>query len=254
MSQRRKGGYPITDRAGLGVLLAESVKERYRGNQRAAARALAHLGCHQRELSRLIRGEIGAITERTVAWVMVLVPKAKHPVLRSLLLTPRARRLLDAYRRWITVRVTPPAVQGSMQCSVMEQWRYVQRLDLLSTLGRTIRRLLEEFHTWAHGKGHHDDRIQVAIERVLDPLLESEPSGYLERHWSEMKEREMETFVRAGLTQERILLRRVPDVQRAQEMADSPLPARCRRETLRSWAADAGPLDVASFQLHLPEY
>lgn len=249
MSQhRRKGSHPITDRAGLAALLGASVGGRY-DSQRAAARALASLGCHQRQLSRLVRSELGAITERTVGWVMALVPKAKHPLLRSLLLSPKARRLLATHSRWIAARVHEPVLDVASEQDLRRQWLYVQKHYLLSRLGKQFGRLFTEFEVWARKKGHREERIELALERVLAPLLECEPSGFVERHWSELRPKELETFVRAGLARERVLLRRAPEVQRAQEMADSNLPLKHRRDVLRSPSADAGFADPAAFMM-----
>jgi hypothetical protein len=55
---------------------------------------------------------------------------------------------------------------------------------------------------------------------MLEPLLDAEHSGFLDRTWEEIRKRDQRAFIEASVMRERILLRRLPDIQRAREVTD----------------------------------
>lgn len=63
------------------------------------------------------------------------------------------------------------------------------------------------------------ERQEVAVLRVLEPLLEASQSGYVERSWSELSAKERRDFIDAGIKREMILLNREPALARATRIA-----------------------------------
>jgi hypothetical protein len=62
-------------------------------------------------------------------------------------------------------------------------------------------------------------RQEVAVLRVIEPLLEASQSGYVERSWSELSAKERRDFIDAGIRRELILLDREPALARATRIA-----------------------------------
>lgn len=60
----------------------------------------------------------------------------------------------------------------------------------------------------------------MSLENVIAPLLEFEQSGFIERSFWELEIGELRRLVRAGLVRERIILKRPPEIQRAQEAVE----------------------------------
>jgi hypothetical protein len=73
------------------------------------------------------------------------------------------------------------------------------------------RDLLERFERWATAYGIVSLRLELALNRAWEPLLEQAPSAFVERSWRDLSDRELRQFVRHGLRREEILLRREPD-------------------------------------------
>jgi hypothetical protein len=78
---------------------------------------------------------------------------------------------------------------------------------------------LRKFRVEQFKRGHSQERIALAIYRTVAPLIEASGSAFVERHWREMSDPELSNFVRAGLTRERLLLKRPVDIIRIQEVA-----------------------------------
>lgn len=93
-----------------------------------------------------------------------------------------------------------------------------RRRELERLVSRTRRLLsadLEKFVQFAAvQRGHSPERIAIAAYRVFEPLLEVRVSGYAEVGGEELNDEEFRRFVRNGLSRERILLGRAPDLQR----------------------------------------
>ena len=74
----------------------------------------------------------------------------------------------------------------------------------------------------ALARGKFDDRRRnIALMRIVGPLLDASDTAYIERRWNELTNDELRQFIHAGIRREVILLRRSPDAQRAQEIADT---------------------------------
>ncbi|HEY4131664.1 MAG TPA: hypothetical protein VGM50_13680 [Gemmatimonadaceae bacterium] len=68
-------------------------------------------------------------------------------------------------------------------------------------------------------KQHGDDRQALAYYRAMSPLAEAAEGGFIERHWTELSDKELLRFLQRGLEREEILLRREPAAVRAQRIA-----------------------------------
>ena len=214
--RRRKGRYPVTYPAKLAGMLQASLNQQFAGNQRAAARALAGQGCQQRELNRLVRGEIGALTERTVQWVAALVGRSQHNKLWGVLLTPEARGRLALYDRWMTRRLEHTPTTEPLETrlrrkhptpfaefdSFLEERGYA---DVVSTNPKVRTR-------------HRSPRAELAFREVLVPFRRSPQTAQIERGLNELSPREIESYLRHAFAAQRVLLRRPLDIDRAQSV------------------------------------
>ncbi len=98
--------------------------------------------------------------------------------------------------------------------------RHFEWMELREYLGaRGFARPLERFGQEAIDKGHSWARVDLAMLRILEPLLEASESAFIERHWRELTADEMRAFIRHGIARERILLNRPPSDERAQAIA-----------------------------------
>jgi hypothetical protein len=77
-------------------------------------------------------------------------------------------------------------------------------------------------------------RQEVAVMRVIEPLLEATQSAYIERSYSELTERERRDFIDAGIKRELILLDREPALTRARRIADEGADCFAKREGERA--------------------
>lgn len=62
------------------------------------------------------------------------------------------------------------------------------------------------------------ERVELALERIVTPLLDITESAFMERDWTAMPPRELRAFLRAGMRRELILLRRAGEAQTAQDL------------------------------------
>ena len=66
-------------------------------------------------------------------------------------------------------------------------------------------------------RGHFTARARLAELRVVAPLLDHGETEGIERRESELSQRELVQFIKAGIRREMILLNRETDIRRAQE-------------------------------------
>ena len=85
----------------------------------------------------------------------------------------------------------------------------------------------QRFHD--HTRAHREQRTNLAWLQLVVPFLDARPQD-LERRWEEMSQADRKEYVRLTLRREELLLDRLPDVQRAQGVAES------LRGDLSSWS------------------
>jgi hypothetical protein len=221
-SSGRKGRLtPVLDDEALSRLVKEVVRTRFKGNQSEAARAV---GLHPSRLSRIVRKQTPGLRPRTLAALERLLPRQHHRALHESLLDEATEDILTLARRWriwthttrhLTVRSSPNPVETAAASRARERAR-VRRFAAL-------RMIWEEHYvaqcnalrSEAERHAQTTERLEWAWERMLEPLVDSADTAYIERCWEELPERDRQRFVEASISQELVLLRRVPDLQRA---------------------------------------
>ena len=94
--------------------------------------------------------------------------------------------------------------------------RSVEWKDLLKRAKRVAPDAFTTLDALASERRFLVDRIQLAVLRMLEPLLESFASGGIERHHRTLTDDDLADFVRAGLRREVVLLSRENDLARVQ--------------------------------------
>lgn len=207
----RRGGHSrvtIRDRKRLRQLW--NVVLRKAGNQRRAAKALGITPVH---FWRLLRGQgppslsLG-LYQRLGNYLARHAPQAL-PKLNRAVLEPRAQRLLDGpYRDWLT-RTLDRFVRHS---TALER-------QLREEYGPLFERLDERFRAgdWLL------ERKRLAMERILQPLIDGQlsPRG-MEAGPAELEHSGwLESYLRAAVRRELVLLRREPDFERAHHLMNT---------------------------------
>jgi hypothetical protein len=86
---------------------------------------------------------------------------------------------------------------------------------MLDRVRREYPRLVETFDNRMRRRGFGPARLLVAHVRVVEPLLESHETGFIERGWDELDRTQQAAFLKAGYKREEILLSRDDDLERA---------------------------------------
>jgi hypothetical protein len=197
------------------------------------------IGLTQSALSRLSRGLTPRIT-RTTAVALETATKLVSTELtdqfRAAIISPEAMRLHnDGYLAWCDERFDRWEERDGPSWLVHAdgQPRSTGVADPMG-LCATRRRLVQALWQIAHQDfpavfaafrdammARHVDKIrqEVAVLRVIEPLLEASQSGYVERSWSELSAKERRDFIDAGIRRELILLDRQPALARAIRIA-----------------------------------
>lgn len=242
---RRVRIVPIGIPDAFAAVLSEVVREKYDGSWSAAAKdADVSRGTLQR-LANCVRGGCHITT---LGKIRRIVPHGQRNRFDSALLGLDAGQGLQQYDRWLQhqfahelravpmVKIQTPNVQVKRKLSdealvellrsavvVDGTNRYRTRRERLRSVLPELRsrfpRLFGDFDEFLKESYHFKDRCELALQRVVEPLVEAEDAGYIERSWREMESGELETFLKARMKSECILLNRSPDVQRAQEIA-----------------------------------
>jgi hypothetical protein len=123
-------------------------------------------------------------------------------------------------------------------------WR--RRWDAVSALRAAYERcprILERFARELVAKRLEGGRVDIAFLRLVEPLIHSAESGFVERHWSDLETPEWRDFLDAGVLRELILLDREEDETRINMVAagdhlqrEERSPTDAERET---WADGA---------------
>jgi hypothetical protein len=93
-------------------------------------------------------------------------------------------------------------------------------MDLVEDLRKRFPAHFNDFDRFLKSRGHRGIRVDLAFRRIVEPLLQTDGSGGIERDWRELNHEELEAFVKAGIKRETIMLDRSPDIQRAKEASE----------------------------------
>ena len=218
--------FAIVDQRTLVAEIKHAIKKRGDGNLSAAAR-LARM--NQPELHRLAKGQIGAIGRNTIAALRRLIPPERHHLLEQSLISPETAELLSAFdewrQRWEERFLWPKSLgdtyvgRAVQSVSEWDKQRLFEVEHLLRKCRQEFPEQFEKFDSFLVRQGHSRTRADMALYRIVEPLLESRASGFVERSWEELEISELRKFIESGIAREKILLRRSPDTQRAQQQA-----------------------------------
>jgi hypothetical protein len=230
----------ILDRACVARVLESAIRVRYDGNRATAA---ARSGVDTATLFRLNRQVLSEIRHDTYNRITKTLLKADEVVqLDAALESPLQYELGRLNLRWTYLHTAAPGYgpdtpawelgaralmltaidRDAVGSHARERWReYVnrERHAMWERLQRVCWDQFDGFRRDMLAKRHQPDRILVAWERVLAPLLERSQSGFIELSWCELTDRDFARFVRIGLQRERILLKRPPLGRRAAAVA-----------------------------------
>jgi transcriptional regulator with XRE-family HTH domain len=225
-----------------------AIRDGFGGSQSDAARAI---GLHPSQLSRILSKRTAALRPRTLSALEKLLPRQQYQAFYNALLDEATEEILATGKRWrtwahttrhLTTRSSPQPFEPPAAAIARESGRK-RRFSALRMIWEELypaecNRLKKE----AADHGQRTDRLGWAWERVLEPLVDAADTGYLERCWEELSERERREFVEASIKRELVLLRRPPDLQRAHQVQNSRWRKRRRQKQgpEMRWATEAG--------------
>ncbi len=220
----RRATWLIADRARLGTEIRQVIGGRY-GSVNAAARSI---GLSQPTLHRLAAGQVGRMTEATMQGLERLFVRRsaswKRAVLPSEALIPGA-----AYSYWLHDWLSRTGREKGSWRDVpvtrrLREWPglLAQKSKLLLRIRKVAPSTVKTLRGMARDPRFRRDRIVLALERIIEPLLDARGSGGIERYPDELDDAELRAFVEAGMKRERILLMRESDADRARETETAP--------------------------------
>lgn len=155
------------------------------------------------------------ITERLERFVSRRGPSVAAPVPSDDHPAPsvrRVRRRDDASRSVVWPRL-------HLQYFGAPARRLQALLDCRARMREVAPEPLAQFEARAQRLGHDPYRVEVALVRIAEPLVECEESGGMERHFRDLSDDELRRYVTAALRAESILLDRPSVLHKAQALA-----------------------------------
>lgn len=148
------------------------------------------------------------------------------------------RDLLDDYKHWKRQRhersmgMRParphrtPDEESETSAAITRQ---IDAQLLEEDLDRRYDECLATFRRDMDAFEHERDRIDLAVFRILEPLLDASLSGGIERDWRDIvakpsSARRLHTFLKQGIERERFMLDRLPAERRVAEVLDKDFP------------------------------
>jgi len=224
---RRQRRYGVSDKKAFSEIIRGIVR-RF-GGQMAAERAT---GIDQSNLARWRNHPPDELPEKSYRAVFEAGTLSERSKLHGALMGPSARGIWWAYDQWMKDWEPRLSRGHSVPWAMSETgitridatkdpsplpWRLAERRQLLKHLEARRPWVLIRFRGFLKKFGHLGARSKMAIARAVDPLLDGPESGFVERSWRELSDDDLAKFVDAGLTREKILLNRSPDLMRIQE-------------------------------------
>ena len=205
----------ILDRRLLAAALDLEIKKRFGG---VLAKAARKSGLPESTLRRLAKGRGASVREGVYRRLTRLLERDREFWTR-VLFGEVGRKRFALYHAWIrhTRRriVAETGLDRAASDLLVPQephYRSQEREVLWALIAELVPGVRDEIEEM--GREHSDERIALAIDRIVEPLLDPRRSGYVELHWSELSPRKFVEFVRCGWKRERMLLDRVDDLRR----------------------------------------
>lgn len=224
--------YVIGDPVAFAEPINDAIARRHGGSRSEAARAK---GIPYSTLKRFCDGRGVSVRHETMEKLRSMVGSARAVRLEGALTVGPAAHRLHRYDEWLAaermglayraVRERELAASGIAENRFEDEllgMRLTERLHELHKLQRRLERRFPsywtEFKNWLKVSGHFKGRAELAILRVVAPLMDFWDSGCVERHVSEFSDNELRRFIDTGIRREKILLSRAPDVRRVNDI------------------------------------
>jgi len=166
-------------------------------------------------LHRFRKGERRSIGEAAVYWLLFLIPDVEAVL--DAVSSPGARALLGRANSFYDHRELARSAE-----------RKVARERVIQAMEASYREALERFRKSVRAKGHAEETLTLALDRVVAPFVLVPEIGYVDREWDELTTTEQHDYVRHALARETILLTRPPDLERAILKGENPFLAALR--------------------------
>lgn len=235
MTRTRGDLFKVRDAPKLADVVNQVIAFRGAGSEAEAAR---NVGVSRATLSRIRRKQKPTLT-RATAIALGTAAKSIHVGLvndfHAALISPDAMRIFrEGYQAWVrerfarweerdgpSWRIYPSGTVASDPAQPLQL--AANRRQLIQGIWRLahaeFRDVMVKFSDEMVRRNVETERQEVAVLRVLEPLLEASQSGYVERSWSELSAKERRDFIDAGIRRELILLDREPALARATRIA-----------------------------------
>jgi hypothetical protein len=231
----------INDQQGLADIVGALI---YLYGDDSETKAAEQIGVSQPTLNRLRRGAAEAITRATASALERAVKALgdSDPTylemagdLKAAIVAPETHQYMAGYTQWCDERLSRWQERDGMTWKVgpfrqlepvadvppaMAIVRQEMRRMLWQRAHQDFPELFRRFRDEMVSKGVEEVRQEVAVMRVIEPLLEATQSAYIERSYSELTERERRDFIDAGIKRELILLDREPAMTRARRITE----------------------------------
>jgi hypothetical protein len=218
--------YKIDDKEGLAALIRDEIDERFDGNLLSAARASRML---QPELYRLSVGQLRGVGFKTLMGLHRLLNR-RQLALERCIVSPEAQELYAAYLQWVGEELDRIVTRSSLGNTRVGRammsvagWEFERLAQFEAAVERVRQKCREEcasFDQFLYRRKHSERRVQIAYYRIVAPLLDGRESGFIERRIEDLSDKELRSFVKAGILREKILLNRSPDIQSAKHAAE----------------------------------
>lgn len=240
MFNPRQQWIPVCDPERLSRVVAQVVEREFGGSQRRAAFHLCGLPWPAEGLSvddrraveatrvqvgRLIglKGRGGEGDKPTLSLchaqlVARLLGEQRRDDFLEIFLPDAVSRSVVRYQEWLDGKSVAPIVRVPMgpatgMMSDLATW--VLRRHAIAYLRERFPRLLERLDRVLVDGGHSQERGELAMDRLVEPLFDHIRSGGVERGLEEMGHAELKRYVRLTIDREALLLKRAPDLERS---------------------------------------
>lgn len=223
---RRYGRFPLRTPSAFRVLV-DLVSQHYGSDSEAAHQ----LGLERRTLAALRRrGRGQAVAQKTLGAMAAAFDaidptgrRGLHPQLAECFVTPAVRQFYDeSYGEWCQQRLTRFEREAGRlwRCDGRTKpwlvpdregrfWRQQVQDDLIRKAERSgdTKAVVADYRGRMTRMGIPEERQDVALLRVVEPLAEWMAMGTMQRRWRDLSSGERKAFLRQGFLRELILLK-----------------------------------------------